>query len=137
MRTAFVTGITGQDGSYLAEQLLDRGYRVVGMMLGTERGNLGAAHHLSGSIELVDGDLRNATSLAVAIETTQPDEVYSLAALSFVQTSWDDPALVGDVTGLGPMRLLEAVRRHAPRARFCQASSSEIFGTPIGRLKRS
>jgi GDPmannose 4,6-dehydratase len=128
--TALITGLTGQDGSYLAELLLAKGYRVVGLVLGTQPSALGAAEHLANSVELVQGDLRDQASLSAAVKSAKPDEVYNLAAMTVVHSSWNDPALVGDVTGLGATRLLDVVSRVAPAARFCQASSSEVFGIP-------
>ncbi len=127
-RTALITGITGQDGSYLAELLLDKGYRVVGMT----RRSSSSAHeridHLAGRIELVQGDLLDQASLVEALHSTQPDEVYNLGAQSFVPTSWNQPTLTGEFTGLGVTRLLEAVRQVDRSIRFYQASSSEMFG---------
>ncbi len=126
--TALITGITGQDGSYLAEFLLERGYRVVGMTrrsstLGDER-----IAHLRDRLELIQGDLLDQASLVEALRTSRPDEVYNLAAQSFVPTSWNQPVLTGEFTALGVTRLLEAIRQVAPETRFYQASSSEMFG---------
>ncbi len=127
-KTALITGITGQDGSYLAELLLEKGYRVVGMT----RRSSSSAHeridHLTGSIELVQGDLLDQASLVSALQTTGPDEVYNLGAQSFVPTSWNQPTLTAEFTALGVTRLLEAVRQVDPAIRFYQASSSEMFG---------
>lgn len=127
MPTALVTGITGQDGSYLAELLLDRGYRVVGMARRTSTVTDERIAHL-GRLEFVQGDLLDQSSLTAAIEEVQPDEVYNLAAQSFVPTSWNQPTYTGEVTGLGVARLLEAIRQVDPTIRFLQASSSEMFG---------
>ncbi len=126
--TAFITGITGQDGSYLAELLLDKGYRVVGMTRRTSTDSMQRIEHLQDRLEFVQGDLLDQPSLISAIQTVQPDEVYNLAAMSFVPTSWNQPVLTGEFTGLGVTRMLEAVRQVNPRIRFYQASSSEMFG---------
>jgi len=128
MKTALITGITGQDGSYLAELLLDKGYRVYGM---TRRASVATDEriaHIADRLTLIPGDLLDEASLVSAIRTAQPDEVYNLAAQSFVPTSWNQPVLTGDLTGLGVARMLEAVRQVKPDARFYQASSSEMFG---------
>ena len=127
-RTALITGVTGQDGSYLAELLLDQGYRVAGM---TRRSSTSADEriaHLVGRLELVQGDLLDQASLTAALNEVQPDEIYNLAAQSFVPTSWNQPVLTGEFTGLGVTRMLEAIRQVRPGARFYQASSSEMFG---------
>src|SRR5512146_1055103 len=128
MPTALITGITGQDGSYLAELLLEKGYRVVGVVRRSSTTPYERIAHLVEKIELVSADLLDQTSLTDAVHDYEPDEVYNLAAQSFVQTSWTQPVLTGEFTGLGVTRALEAVRRAAPRARFYQASSSEMFG---------
>jgi GDPmannose 4,6-dehydratase len=128
MRTALITGITGQDGSYLAELLLDKGYRVCGMVRRSSADNLGRIEHLRERIELYQADLLDQTSLAHVLADVRPDEVYNLAAMSFVPTSWQQPVLTGEFTALGVTRLLDAVRQACPRARFYQASSSEMFG---------
>jgi GDPmannose 4,6-dehydratase len=127
-RTALITGITGQDGSYLAEFLLGQGYRVVGMMRRTSTETVGRVAHLLDQIELVHGDLLDPVSLISLVRQFQPDEVYNLAAQSFVPTSWQQPVLTGEFTALGVTRLLEAIRIAKPDARFYQASSSEMFG---------
>ncbi len=127
-RTALVTGITGQDGSYLAEFLLDKGYRVVGMVRRSSTTPYERIGHLVDRVELVSADLLDQTSLTDAIHDTQPDEIYNLAAQSFVQASWPQPVLTGEFTALGVTRMLEAMKKAAPRARFYQASSSEMFG---------
>ncbi|HEY8346561.1 MAG TPA: GDP-mannose 4,6-dehydratase [Symbiobacteriaceae bacterium] len=127
MPTALITGITGQDGSYLAEFLLERGYTVVGLRRRTSQPNLDRIRHLK-DLRLEDGDLLDQASLIRVLEKVQPDEVYNLAAQSFVGTSWRQPLLTGDVTGLGVTRLLEAIRTVNPSIRFYQASSSEMYG---------
>jgi GDPmannose 4,6-dehydratase len=127
-RTAFITGITGQDGSYLAEFLLDLGYRVVGMTRRSSTVSNERIAHLADRLELVQGDLLDQASLVAALRIVEPDEVYNLAAQSFVPTSWNQPVLTGEFTGLGVTRMLEAVRQTDPKIRFYQASSSEMFG---------
>ncbi|CAN5187025.1 GDP-mannose 4,6-dehydratase [soil metagenome] len=127
-KTALITGVTGQDGSYLAEFLLDQGYRVVGMMRRTSTETVGRIAHLQDRIELVHGDLLDQNSLIDLIQRFEPDEVYNLAAQSFVPTSWQQPVLTGEFTALGVTRVLEAVRLAKPDARVYQASSSEMFG---------
>ena len=140
MPSALITGITGQDGSYLAELLLDKGYRVVGMTRRTSTVTLERISHLVDDIELIQGDLLDQNSLAEALRSVRPDEVYNLAAQSFVPTSWNQPVLTGEFTGLGVTRLLEAIRQVSPLVRFYQASSSEMFGkvaeTPQRELTR-
>jgi len=128
MKTALITGISGQDGSYLAEHLLGLGYRVVGMMRRSATPSTGRFAAIEDQIELVAGDLLDQSSLMRVIGDCQPDEVYNLAAQSFVHASFTEPIHTGEVTGLGVTRLLEAVRICAPEARFYQASSSEMFG---------
>ncbi len=128
MPTALITGITGQDGSYLAELLLSKGYRVVGMARRASTVTYERIQHLLDSINLIQGDLTDQGSLLSMFETYEPTEVYNLAAQSFVPTSWNQPALTGDVTALGVTRMLEAIRFVNPRIRFYQASSSEMFG---------
>ncbi|MDI3341296.1 MAG: GDP-mannose 4,6-dehydratase [Sphaerobacter sp.] len=128
MKTALITGITGQDGSYLAEFLLEQGYRVVGMQRRTSTETVGRIAHLLDRIELVQGDLLDQLSLIDLVRHYQPDEVYNLAAQSFVPTSWQQPVLTGEFTALGVTRMLEAIRLVKPDARFYQASSSEMFG---------
>ena len=127
-RTALITGITGQDGSYLAELLLDKGYRVVGMTRRSSTATNERIAHLRGRLELVQGDLLDQASLVAALVDVRPDEVYNLAAQSFVPTSWNQPVLTGEFTGLGVTRMLEAIRQVDPSIRFYQASSSEMFG---------
>lgn len=128
MTTALITGITGQDGSYLAELLLDKGYRVVGMTRRSSTLTDERIAHIAHRLELVSGDLLDQASLVTAIKEAKPDEVYNLAAQSFVPTSWNQPVLTGDLTGLGVTRMLEAIRQVDPSIRFYQASSSEMFG---------
>jgi GDPmannose 4,6-dehydratase len=128
MKTALITGITGQDGSYLAELLLEKGYRVVGMQRRTSTETVGRISHLLDKIELVQGDLLDQLSLIDLFQRFQPDEVYNLAAQSFVPTSWQQPVLTGEFTAIGVTRILEALRLIKPDARFYQASSSEMFG---------
>jgi GDPmannose 4,6-dehydratase len=127
-RTALITGITGQDGSYLAELLLSKGYRVVGMTRRTSNDSRERLAHLGDRIEIVQGDLLDQPSLVAALRSAQPSEVYNLAAQSFVPTSWNQPVLTGEFTGLGVTRMLESVRQVDPSIRFYQASSSEMFG---------
>ncbi len=128
MPTALITGITGQDGSYLAEFLLQKGYRVVGMVRRASTHNYERIQHLLDQITLVQGDLHDQGSLLGILEEYEPDEVYNLAAQSFVPTSWNQPALTAEVTALGVTRMLEAIRYVNPKIRFYQASSSEMFG---------
>jgi GDPmannose 4,6-dehydratase len=127
-KTALITGITGQDGSHLAELLLAKGYRVVGMTRRTSTDVHERIQHLAHDIELVSGDLLDQSSMTTIVARVQPDEIYNLAAQSFVPTSWDQPVLTGEFTALGVTRVLEAVRANNPAIRFYQASSSEMFG---------
>ena len=131
MPTALITGVTGQDGSYLAEFLLQQGYRVVGMVRRTSTLNFHRIAHIQDRLELVPGDLSDQVSLIHILEEFQPDEVYNLAAQSFVQTSWNQPVFTGDVTALGVTRVLDAIRIVNPRIRMYQASSSEMFGKVV------
>jgi len=128
MPTAIVTGVTGQDGSYLADFLLARGYQVVGMVRRSSTVTFGRIEHIQDDIEIIQGDLHDQSSLVSVIEEYRPDEVYNLAAQSFVPTSWKQPVLTGEVTALGVTRMLEAIRLVKPDTRFYQASSSEMFG---------
>jgi GDPmannose 4,6-dehydratase len=128
MPKALITGVTGQDGSYLAEFLLDKGYEVVGMVRRTSHDSYERIEHLLDRIEVVAADLLDQHSLTVVLQETRPDEVYNLAAQSFVPTSWNQPVLTGEFTALGVTRILEAIRLVNPKARFYQASSSEMFG---------
>jgi GDPmannose 4,6-dehydratase len=125
---ALITGITGQDGSYLSELLLDKGYEVFGVVRRSSVKKFDRIEHMVDKIALMEGDLTDQSSLDSVIHSVQPDEVYNLAAQSFVPVSWNQPVLTGDVTGLGVIRILEAIRRHRPKAKFLQASSSEMFG---------
>lgn len=128
MKTAFITGITGQDGSYLAELLLSKGYRVVGMARRSSTLNYERIEHIVDDIEIAQGDLHDQSSLVSILEEYKPDEVYNLAAQSFVPVSWNQAVLTGEVTALGVTRLLESIRLVNPRIKFYQASSSEMFG---------
>src|SRR6476661_9799584 len=130
-RTALITGITGQDGSYLAELLLAKGYRVVGIVRRSSTTPYERIAHLVDRLELCSADLLDQTSLTDVVHDTQPDEIYNLAAQSFVQTSWAQPVLTGEFTALGVSRMLEAMKKAAPKARFYQASSSEQFGKVV------
>jgi GDPmannose 4,6-dehydratase len=127
-KTALITGVTGQDGSYLAELLVGKGYRVFGLVRRLSSPNVSNLERVRNAVELLDGDLMDQTSLDQAVRRAQPDEVYNLAAQSFVGASFSQPVLTGETTGLGTIRLLDAVRAYAPNARFYQASSSEMFG---------
>lgn len=128
MPTALITGITGQDGSYLAELLLSKGYRVIGVARRSSTVTYERIEHLLDDITVVQGDLHDQGSLLSLLEEYEPTEVYNLAAQSFVPTSWNQPALTGDITALGVTRILEAIRFVNPKIRFYQASSSEMFG---------
>ncbi|MDP9379402.1 MAG: GDP-mannose 4,6-dehydratase [Chloroflexota bacterium] len=127
-KTALITGVTGQDGSYLAEFLLGKGYRVIGMVRRTSLEKFDRIEHIQDQIELVNGDLLDQLSLISILQEYRPDEVYNLAAQSFVPTSWNQPVLTGEFTALGVTRMLEAIRLVDPKIRFYQASSSEMFG---------
>jgi GDPmannose 4,6-dehydratase len=127
-RRALITGITGQDGSYLAEFLLEKNYAVYGLVRRSSTINFERIRHLQDRVELIPGDLLDESSLIAALQKTEPDEVYNLAAQSFVPTSWTQPVLTGEFTALGVTRLLEAIRVVNPTIRFYQASSSEMFG---------
>lgn len=127
-KRALITGMTGQDGSYLAELLLGRDYEVFGMLRRSSSETTERIDHLGEQVKVVSGDLLDQSSLLDAVEESMPDEVYNLAAQSFVGTSWKEPVYTADVDALGVTRLLEALRRVAPDARFYQASSSEMFG---------
>ena len=128
MPKALITGITGQDGSYLAEALLQKGYEVVGMVRRSSTVNYERIAHIQGSIDFVNGDLLDQISLIDAIKIHEPDEIYNLAAQSFVQTSFGQPVLTGETTALSVTRMLDAIRIVNPKIRFYQASSSEMFG---------
>ena len=127
-KTALITGITGQDGSYLAEFLLSKSYRVCGVVRRSSTVNFERLYHLQDRIELIPGDLLDQNSLISALQQAEPQEVYNLASQSFVPTSWNQPVLTGEFTALGVTRILEAVRLVNPKIRFYQASSSEMFG---------
>lgn len=127
-KSALITGITGQDGSYLAELLLAKGYDVYGLIRRLSTPNISRIEHILDKIELVEGDLTDQSSLDNSMRIGQPDEVYNLAAQSFVATSWNQPVLTGDVGGLGVVRILESVRHQCHDAHVYQASSSEMFG---------
>ena len=131
MPIALITGVTGQDGSYLADFLLEQGYEVVGMVRRTSTVNFHRIAHIQDRITLVPGDLLDEVSLIHILEEYRPDEVYNLAAQSFVQTSWNQPVFTGEVTALGVTRLLDAIRIVDPKIRFYQASSSEMFGKVV------
>jgi GDPmannose 4,6-dehydratase len=128
MPRALITGVTGQDGSYLAEMLLAKGYDVVGVVRRTSHHSYERIEHLLDRIEVVPADLLDQHSLTVVLQDTRPDEVYNLAAQSYVPTSWTQPVLTGEFTALGVTRILEAIRLVHPSAKFYQASSSEMFG---------
>jgi GDPmannose 4,6-dehydratase len=127
-KKALITGITGQDGSYLAEFLLEKGYEVCGLVRRTSTVRYDRIQHIEDRITLAPGDMSDQTSLMHVLQDFQPDEVYNLAAQSFVQTSWTQPVFTGDVTALGVTRMLDAIRMVNPQIRFYQASSSEMFG---------
>jgi GDPmannose 4,6-dehydratase len=135
-RTALITGVTGQDGSYLAELLLEKGYRVIGVVRRTSHDSYERIGHLLDRIEILPADLLDQHSLTSVIRDAQPNEVYNLAAQSFVPTSWNQPVLTGEFTALGVTRLLEAVRLVCPEARVYQASSSEMFGKVVETPQR-
>ena len=128
MKKVLITGITGQDGSYLAEFLLGKGYGVYGMVRRASFQRFDRIQHILDRVEIIEGDLTDQSSLDDAIKTIAPDEVYNLASQSFVPTSWNQPVLTADVTGTGVTRMLEAIRKHKPDAKFYQASTSEMFG---------
>jgi GDPmannose 4,6-dehydratase len=125
---ALITGITGQDGSYLADFLLEKGYDVYGMVRRSSTENFERIEHIHDKITLIQADLLDELSLIKMMEKVQPDEIYNLAAMSFVPTSWDQPILTGEFTGIGVTRMLEAMKRACPKAKFYQASSSEMYG---------
>jgi GDPmannose 4,6-dehydratase len=127
-KRALITGVTGQDGSYLAELLLDKGYEVYGLIRRSSSANFDRIGHIQERLHLVSGDLMDEISLFSVLREVQPDEVYNLAAQSFVQTSWSQPVLTSETTALGVTRLLDAIRMVNPEIRFYQASSSEMFG---------
>ena len=135
-KTAVITGVTGQDGSYLAELLLDKGYEVIGVVRRTSHDSYERIGHLLDRVNIVAADLLDQHSLTMVIRDAKPDEVYNLAAQSFVPTSWNQPVLTGEFTALGVTRLLEAIRLAHPEARFYQASSSEMFGKAVETPQR-
>ena len=128
MKTALITGITGQDGSYLAEFLLEKGYKVYGLERRNSNRERKNIEKILDKIELINGDLLDQSSILSAVKKTNPDEVYNLAAQSFVGSSWGQPEYTGNVTALGTLRVLEAIRQVNPKIKFYQASSSEMFG---------
>ena len=128
LKKALITGVTGQDGSYLAEFLLEKGYEVYGMVRRSSTVNYERIGHIQDKLKLIQGDLLDQNSLIEALRYSEPDEVYNLAAQSFVPTSWNQPVLTGEFTALGVTRMLEAIRTVNPKIRFYQASSSEMFG---------
>ncbi len=130
-KSALITGITGQDGSYLAELLLEKGYEVYGLVQRSANYQFENIEHILQDIDIITGDLADSSSLIRAVKRSKPDEIYNLAAQSFVQASWDIPELTGDITGVGVSRVLEAMRLEAPSAKFYQASSSEMFGRVV------
>jgi len=134
---ALITGLTGQDGSYLAELLLEQGYEVFGMVRRTSSLILERIGHLLDKVTIIPGDLSDLPSLVHTLREARPTEIYNLAAQSFVKSSWSMPLLTGDVTGLGVTRMLEAIRLVDPSIRFYQASSSEMYGEWRRRRKRS
>ena len=135
MKTALITGITGQDGSYLAELLLEKGYKVFGLVRRLSTPNYTLIKHLLDKVTLLDGDLTDQASLNNAVKEAQPDEVYNLAAQSFVATSWKQPVLTSNVGALGTLRVLEAVKHFAPQARVYQASTSEMYGNALENVQ--
>ena len=128
MKKALITGITGQDGSYLAEFLIEKGYAVYGMVRRSSLQHFERIQHILHQLQLIEGDLTDQSSLDEAIKAIAPDEVYNLASQSFVPTSWNQPVLTAEVTGTGVTRILEAIRKHKPDTKFYQASTSEMFG---------
>jgi GDPmannose 4,6-dehydratase len=131
MKKALITGITGQDGSYLADLLLAKGYEVTGMVRRASTETFDRIAHIRDRVRLEQGDLLDQFSLVKILQQVQPDEIYNLAAMSFVPTSWNQPVLTGEFTALGVTKLLEAMRMVCPKARFYQASSSEMFGKVV------
>jgi GDPmannose 4,6-dehydratase len=129
-KKALITGLTGQDGSYLAELLIGKGYEVFGLVRRSSSSNLDRISHISGDIHILSGDLLDQSSLMDVVAESQPDEIYNLASQSYIPISWTQPALTAEYTALGVSRLLESIRRCKPDAKFYQASSSEVFGQP-------
>lgn len=136
MKRALITGITGQDGSYLAEFLLQKGYKVFGTVRRLSTPNFENISHIQDQVELLSADLLDSTSLDQAVEQSDPDEVYNLAAQSFVKTSFEQPVLTGEFTAISVTRVLEAVKKHNKRTKFYQASSSEMFGKVTEPLQK-
>ena len=130
VRSALITGLTGQDGSYLAELLLEKGYQVFGLVRRSSTSNLSRISHLADKVTIVSGDLLDQCSLMDVISDCQPDEIYNLASQSYVPLSWTQPSLTAEYTALGVSRLLDSIRRCQPECKFYQASSSEVFGQP-------
>ena len=132
MKRALITGITGQDGAYLSQFLLDKGYEVHGIVRRSSTADINDVRlrwlGVADRVKLIDGDITDLSSLIRAVQMSNPDEIYNLAAQSFVKTSWQQPLLTGDVTGMGCTNVLEAIRLQKPDARFYQASSSEMYG---------
>src|SRR5574344_1338104 len=128
MKKALITGITGQDGSYLAELLLEKGYQVYGLVRRKSRLDFGNAEHLKDKVKFIFGDMTDQASLIRALEISDADEIYNLAAQSFVTTSWDTPLSTADINAIGVTNILETIRLLKPKARFYQASTSEMFG---------
>jgi len=128
MKTALITGLTGQDGSYLAEFLLSKGYNVIGMSRRTSSMNFERISHIQDDLTLIQGDLHDQSSLVSILETYKPEEIYNLGAQSFVPASWQQAVLTAEVTAIGVLRMLDAIRQTNPKTRFYQASSSEMFG---------
>ncbi|MHA1681227.1 MAG: GDP-mannose 4,6-dehydratase [Promethearchaeota archaeon] len=135
MKSAFITGLTGQDGSYLAELLLSKGYDVHGLVRRLSTPNLWRINHILDELHLIEGDLTDQASLINALEVSQPDEVYNLAAQSFVATSWKQPIITTEVNGIGTLKLLESVKKTVPDARFYQASTSEMYGNATDSIQ--
>jgi len=136
-KTALITGLTGQDGSYLAEILVEKGYKVFGLVRRSSSSNLERINHLSGDIQILSGDLLDQSSLMDVIAESQPDEIYNLASQSYVPLSWTQPALTAEYTALGVSRLLESIRRCKSDAKFYQASSSEVLDSLTNRHKQN
>ncbi len=130
MKRALITGLTGQDGSYLAELLIEKGYQVYGLVRRSSTSNLVRISHFAGEINIISGDLLDQSSLMDAIAQSQPEEIYNLASQSYVPLSWTQPSLTAEYTAIGVSRILESIRRIKPDAKFYQASSSEVFGQP-------
>jgi GDPmannose 4,6-dehydratase len=135
MQSALITGITGQDGSYLAEFLLQKGYKVFGLARRLSTPNFGRIEHILDKIVILEGDLMDEASLSQAIIESKPYEIYNLAAQSFVATSWKQPVATAEITAIGTLRLIDAVRQHAPKARFYQASTSEMYGNATDTIQ--